>query len=519
MISTLSFFAAVLLLLLLLQVRKFGSRPKGYPPGPPTWPIVGNLLQIPRVRNHLKFQEWAEKYGPIYSVIAGSRVMVFLNEPQVVKDLFDKRGAIYGSRPDLYLSRLSSDRMVRLPYSDTWRLARRQAHNLLTLKSARLYDPYQDVESKAMLAGIIDKPDILFQHIRRFTTSIATQMILGARTPQLDDPMILTLHANLQKWTTLSHDSSILDMMPVLRLLPERWIPFYTDAIEADRHNTEFFTSLWMDVKASVAAGTAKDSFAADLVKVQQTSTPTFTDKFAAYLCGTLLEAGSETTHNTLMGFIQAMLLFPDIQSQAQKILNTVCGERMPTLDDMDNPDMQYIRACVKESLRWMPTGIMGFPHATTHDDEYRGYKIPKGAMVLCNTWTIHQNPERYPNPREFDPMRYISDMTSSTESAISEDVSQRDHFGFGSGRRICPGMHLVDRTMFITIARLLWAFEFRCPLDEHGQEILPDPEDLVRGLVARPREFGVKVVVRQGLGREEVIRRAWGECEKELHA
>lgn len=132
-----------------------------------------------------------------------------------------------------------------------------------------------------------------------------------------------------------------------------------------------------------------QDSFAVDLVKAQQTSTPSFTDKFAAYLCGTLLDAGSDTTHNTLMGFIQAMLLFPDVQRKAQEAIDTVCGDRMPAPEDLDNPDMQFIRACVKESLRWMPTGILGFPHATTRDDEYRGYKIPKGAMVICNTWYV----------------------------------------------------------------------------------------------------------------------------------
>jgi cytochrome P450 len=56
----------------------------------------------------------------------------------------------------------------------------------------------------------------------------------------------------------------------------------------------------------------------------------------------------------------------------------------MPTLDDM--PNLPYIRTTVKESLRWMPTDILGVPHAVIREDEYMGYTIPKGAGVMCTS-------------------------------------------------------------------------------------------------------------------------------------
>lgn len=39
-------------------------------------------------------------------------------------------------------------------------------------------------------------------------------------------------------------------------------------------------------------------------------------------------------------------------------------------------------------------------------------------------------------------------------------DARQRDHFSFGAGRRICPGLHLSENSLFITLARILWAFK-----------------------------------------------------------
>ena len=81
------------------------------------------------------------------------------------------------------------------------------------------------------------------------------------------------------------------------------------------------------------------------------------------------------------------MVLFPEVAKTAQEELDRVCGNRFPTLDDWD--DLPYIRGCIKESLRWMPTAILGVPHAVIRDDEYMGYTIPKGAGVMWNVWTV----------------------------------------------------------------------------------------------------------------------------------
>jgi cytochrome P450 len=98
------------------------------------------------------------------------------------------------------------------------------------------------------------------------------------------------------------------------------------------------------------------------------------------------LEAGSDTTSGILTGFIQAMLVFPEVLEKSQEEIDRVIGpDRMPTMDDI--PDLPYIRACVKESLRWMPTVILGVPHAVLKEDFYMGYRIPEGATIINNVW------------------------------------------------------------------------------------------------------------------------------------
>jgi len=232
-----------------------------------------------------------------------------------------------------------------------------------------------------------------------------------------------------------------------------------------------------------------------------------YSDGYTSYIPALLWEAGSDTTSTQLYGFIQALLLYPEVQVKGQAELDTVIGPgRMPTLDDM--PQLPYVRACVKESLRWLPAAILGaFPHATSEDDVYMDHRIPKDALLLLNTWTIHRDESRYPNPAAFIPERYLNDSSSSAESASRTDVSQRDHFGFGAGRRICPGMNVADRSMLLGIARIFWAFDVRGKKGIDGKVKMPVQDDFVPGFVAIPKSFDVEVSPRSEGKRATVVR------------
>ncbi len=104
-----------------------------------------------------------------------------------------------------------------------------------------------------------------------------------------------------------------------------------------------------------------------------------------------------------------------------------------------------------------METGV---PHATTKDDHYRGRLIPKGASVFPNVAALHGDPEIYPNPDVFEPDRFKNHRLDSAASAVQVDYHQRDHFNYGFGRRLCPGIHVAEQSLFIVISRVLWAFD-----------------------------------------------------------
>jgi hypothetical protein len=124
-------------------------------------------------------------------------------------------------------------------------------------------------------------------------------------------------------------------------------------------------------------------------------------------------------------------------------------------------------------------------------------------------------DPQRHANPRIFDPTRYQDDFQTAQEAAMNPDPSKRDHMVFGAGRRRCQGMHIAERSLFLAIARLLWAFNFERVV-EGGKEVVPDPTALSQGFLVQPLPFPVKLVPRSQK-HAEVLRKEWQTCEELL--
>ena len=76
----------------------------------------------------------------------------------------------------------------------------------------------------------------------------------------------------------------------------------------------------------------------------------------------------------------------PEVQKRAQAELDAAIGpHRLPEFSD--EHALPYIRAVAKELLRWRSVVPYGIPHRSLEDDEYRGYLIPKGSIVVSNIW------------------------------------------------------------------------------------------------------------------------------------
>ncbi|OCL13593.1 cytochrome P450 [Glonium stellatum] len=223
-----------------------------------------------------------------------------------------------------------------------------------------------------------------------------------------------------------------------------------------------------------------------------------------------------DTQWNTLLGFIKAMILYPEAQAEAQREIDRIVGfDRLPAWEDRES--LPYIRGVVEESLRWMPTTLSAaVPHSLLKDDYYNSYLIPKGSSMFINVWTLNNNVKD--NPRVFDPARHNPESTAQENYGIDTDSSKRPHFTFGAGRRVCPGFHIAERGLFIAISRLLWAFSFSRKLDNAGNIIPIDRDAVTPGFIVRPVPYPA-VIKPRDQGSAKIIRETWKEAQNSLDA
>jgi len=199
-----------------------------------------------------------------------------------------------------------------------------------------------------------------------------------------------------------------------------------------------------------------------------------------------------------MMTFFVAMLLHPGIARRAQTELDSITGrDRLPAFDD--RPRLPFVDAVCKEVFRWQPVTPLGVPHATIKDDIYNGFLIPKGAIVIANSWAILHDPTIYPEPElpdVFKPERSLN-----PDGSLLDDPILTSSFGYG--KRICPGRYFADATLFIIVASVLSVFNIERKEEAGGQPF----EYSYRGtVISRPNPFPCSINPRDKRAEELII-------------
>ncbi|KAJ5392311.1 hypothetical protein N7509_007801 [Penicillium cosmopolitanum] len=370
----------------------------------------------------------------------------------------------------------------------------------------------QSLESKRMLHDLLQDPSRYELWFQRYASGLIFRLAYGKtiRTGEESHVQrIIDVNHNLER--IASPGIFLVDSWPILRYLPEWLAPFKKEGRRL--HEAEFglFRALLKDVEAEVNAGTASPSFVSTWLENKE-SFPMAEDE-ASYVFGTLFEAGTGTTAAAMMSFVLAVVLFPQWQQAMWDELDEVVGDRMPEFEDV--PRLPTCRAVIKEVLRWRPVTSGGVPHQLTDDDVYNGYFFPKGTTVHANQWAIHRDPDLYPDGDTFNPDRWLNPKYITFREPLSKYPSLQNFSSFDFGRRICPGMNIAERSLYILSARIMWACRITKAKTADGVDITPPSYDYTTGFNAQPKPFLFHLEARSEQ-RHLAVEEAWREAEKE---
>ncbi|KAH9216523.1 putative cytochrome P450 [Leptodontidium sp. 2 PMI_412] len=464
------------------------------PPGPFPLPIIGNTHLLPDKKPWIYFEQLSKQYNSgIITFWIGRNPTVWLNDAKSASDLLDKRAATFSSRPRMIVfGELAFDQasLVTMKYGDRFRVHRKLTHMGVGMQQVRNYQKLQSDENKVVLLDLLTDSENYVAHFERYAASVVSIIGFGRRISKITDPIITEVIWLMQR--AAEHNvpgktfPMLMETFPWLAKFPNRIAPWKKGLGTPRAKN--FFYAL-----AEEAANTeGRDSYSKNLF--EQGPKYNLSDMELSTLAGSLFGAGSDTSSSTLITFVLACCAFPGSLPKAWEELDRVIGpHRSPNFED--EPNLVYVKALVKEVLRWRSVAILGGqPHAPIRDEIYKDWLIPKDTWVQGNVWAIHRNEKDFPEPDRFNPERYLEDSPDHRPFP-----NERGYMTFGWGRRVCAGQALAEQGTFISVARLLWAFNIQKAVDNSGNEIPVDIFDYTDGLNIRPNLFKCRITPRSG--------------------
>jgi cytochrome P450 len=201
-----------------------------------------------------------------------------------------------------------------------------------------------------------------------------------------------------------------------------------------------------------------------------------------SFCCGfqDMFVAGTDTTFATLEWVMTELVRHPRILKKAQDEVRRVVGDK-GRVEEADLAELHYMRAIIKETFRLHPAVPLLVPRESVAACTLGGYDIPAKTRIFINTFAMGRDPEIWEDPLEYSPERF--------EAAGGEiDLKDPDYklLPFGGGRRGCPGYTFALATVQVSLASLLYHFEWALPAGVRAEDVSVEE---TFGLATRKKE------------------------------
>ncbi|XP_002961477.2 cytochrome P450 71A1 [Selaginella moellendorffii] len=399
------------------------------PPSPRAFPILGHipLLASNSRGPHLILFDLAKKLGLIFYLRLGYTPTLVISSAKIAQEILKTHDRTFSSRPSLtFAEAILPDDLIFARYGTRWRELRKICTlELFTARRVGSFAAVRQAEMEkflAMLSQNLGRTVNMTHELSVLTLEIMQTLVFGtSRTFGANDFLRLVHQANelggrlhigdyvpWLKWMDIS--------LPKLRTLATKFHALLQAHIEEHR--------------SSIAKqGHGGESFLDVLLSLDNMS-----DLTIRCLMLDAVSAGLDTTATAIEWALIELLLHPQILAKAQKELDDVIPASSAIVSEADIPNLKYLGAIVKKSLRQHPPAPLMVPRESTAECklEEAGYMIPAKTQVLINLYAIGRDPNIWENPLEF-----ILERMSNEFNAAVEPMT------FCFGRRSCPGMNL----------------------------------------------------------------------------
>lgn len=460
-------------------------------PGPRGLPLLGSAQRLmPASRAHLAFEDWGRRYGPIFRVKVGSRLVVGVNDEDAIN-------AILRDRPEGF-RRWSDLRQVILEINDAVAEMRDTPAAIFVAEG----DEWK--RQRRLVVAALNKDHLhrYFGVVRTATARLRRRLRARARAEEavaisedltsftVDVTSALAFGYDLN---TLEHGDGVLQghIQRVLTMTGRRVtapVPYWRLVkLPGDRALDRSMVEVYRAIEGFTARARERMAARPELFEepenliegllAAQRADGSFTDQEIAGNLITVLFAGEDTTAHTLGWTIWLLASRPDLQQRLNEEATTAFEGNPFAADYAATERLAFAEATLRESMRLKSVAPM-LGVEPNEETTVCGTRVPAGTRLLLLLRQATR--EAAGRSEDFHPERWLED---------DEGTRAPRSLSFGAGPRFCPGRNLAFLEAKAALGMLTRNFELE--LDESGEPVreASDFTMVPRGLKVRIRE------------------------------
>ncbi|KAE8680264.1 Cytochrome P450 71D10 [Hibiscus syriacus] len=433
------------------------------PPAPWKLPLIGQLHHLVFSLPHLRLTELAKRHGPVMHLQLGGLSLVVVSSPDAAREVLKTHDINFANRTSLLFAEIiwyNYTDIVFAPYGGYWRQLRKVCTlELLSTKRVQSFRSIREDQVSSLIRSILSNAGSeinIGEMLCNSSYNITSRSSFGGRCKQHE-----TFISTVKEVLDVVHIFSISDLFPSVKLLPV--ISGKRAKLERFHHDLDvMLESIIEEHRVSNANPNNSDDVTEDfldvLLNLQDHGSlefPLTTDNIKAVLLDMLI-GGTETSSTTVEWAMSEMMKNPRTLEKAQAEVRRVY-DRTGDVNESDLHRLKYLKLVIKETLRLHPPISFLVPRENTERCEINGYEIPAKTKVVVNIWAIGRDPNYWNEADKFKPERFI-------DSAVDYKGSNFEFIPFSAGRRMCPGISYGMAVVELSLAQLLYNFDWKLP-------------------------------------------------------
>ncbi|WZZ53918.1 hypothetical protein YC2023_054025 [Brassica napus] len=450
-------------------LKKITNSKFNLPPSPSSLPVIGNLHHLAGLP-HRCFHNLSMKYGPVMLLRLGLVPVVVISSSEAAEAVLKTHDLECCSRPktvgtgkftygfkDIALSE----------YGAYWREMRKLAViELFSLKRVQSFRYIREEEvglvvKKVSESALRQSPLDLSKTIFSLTASIICRVALGQNFNE--DGFVIDQERIEELVTEAAEAIGTFNFSDFFPGALGRFLDWFFQRYKKMNKVFEELDAFYQHViDDHLKLEGRKDpdivSLLLDLIHKQgnEDSFKLNIDNIKAILMDLFL-AGVDTSAVTMIWAMSELVRNPRAMKKAQETIRTTLGDKKEIITEDDLGKVDFLTLIIKETFRLHPALPFILPRETMSHVKIQGYDIPPKTQIQINVWTIGRDPERWTDPGDFIPERFI-------DSSVDFRGQHFELLPFGSGRRMCPAMPMGVATVELGLMNLLYFFDWALP-------------------------------------------------------